>query len=163
MLQQGDVFSLFEVDDENGRLFWKQPPFNHPRLAGAEAGGARISRHGKLYWVIKVRGRAYKRARIMFLAVHGRFPRPCVDHINGNSIDDRPVNLREATAADNNKNRKPRMFRNLPMGVRETKYGRFTARLRTDGKLIHLGSYASIEEAHAVYSAKRREAFCEFA
>ncbi len=158
------LHNLFYVDMERGKLIWKKPPRNHPRLLGMEAGSPRAG-HSKTYWVIKIGRVAYRRGRLVFLAAHGHFPEPCVDHINGNSLDDRIENLREATVAENARNHKTRARRiNLPMGVRVLRSsGRFQARISLDGKQFHLGAYDTPEQASAVYLAKRKELFREFA
>lgn len=158
------LYTLFDVDLANGTFTWKSPPPGHPRLLGTEAGSARPNR-SKSYWVIKIGGKAFKRSRMIFLAVHGHWPSPCVDHINGNSLDDRIFNLREATVTENAWNHKGRARRqSLPMGVRlVAKSGRYQARISFNGRQIHLGAYDTPAEAQSIYIAKRRELFNEFA
>ena len=164
MIFQADVQRLFHADLLSGRLFWAIAPRTHPRLAGREAGSSRLGRGGKCYWYIKIGGVAYKRSHLIFCLVHGRMPSPCCDHINGNSLDDRPSNLREATITENAWNHKTRARRiNLPMGVRSLPSGRYQARLSFHGKQLHLGSFSTPEEARAVYLAKRVENYGEFA
>lgn len=162
-LKQGDLLEMFHIDFIGGRMFWKKPPIYHPRLLGREAGGARSSRGNKLYWVVKIGGSAFKRGRLIFLSSYGRWPTPCIDHINGDSLDDRLVNLREATISENNMNHKTRTKTNdLPMGVR-FENGRYRSRITFRGKQTTIGVFDSSEEAHAHYLAKRREIFGEFA
>lgn len=160
------LLSLLRFDFEAGRVYWLNPPKNHPRLRGAEAGTpqAQTSRK-KTYWVIRIDGKPYRRSRLMFLAAHGRFPTPCVDHANGNSLDDRLINLREASVVENARNHKTRARRiDLPMGVRLIPgSGRYQARIGFCGKQLHLGSYETPELARAAYQNKRRELFHEFA
>lgn len=160
-----DLQRLFDIDFEKGRFFWKDPPKNHPRLKGQEAGAPRSDNYGKRYWVIKIGRKAFKRARLVFLAVHRRFPEPCVDHRNGNSLDDRPDNLREATVTQNAWNHKSRARRiDLPMGVRLVRHsGRYQARISRHGQQLHLGAYDTPDEAHQVYLAKRKELYGEYA
>lgn len=164
MIQPSKVWELFEVNFDRGKLFWKKPPSNHQRLLGAEAGTMRLSGSGKPYWHIKIEGVAYKRANLIYAAFYGVWPTPMVDHRNGDSLDDRPANLRRATVLQNAWNHKRRARRiDLPMGVRATESGRFEARIGHMGKQHHLGAYATPEEAAAVYRAKREELFGEFA
>ncbi len=164
MIVQGDVQRMFHADLTTGRLFWAVAPRTHPRLKGHEAGTARRAASGKFYWYIKIGGRAIKRSHLVFCLVHGRFPEPCCDHINGDSLDDRPSNLREATATQNAWNHKRRARRiQLPMGVRRAASGRFQARIGHLGKQLHLGAYDTPEAAEAAYLAKRKELFGEFA
>jgi len=163
MIEQGKLGELFDIDFDAGRMFWKRPPKYHPRLLGTEAGGPRPA-HAKVYWVIKIGALAHKRGRLIFLAANGRWPSPCVDHINGNSLDDRLANLREASIAENARNHKTRAKKSiLPMGVRMTGSGRFQARIGIDRGQISLGIFDTVDEAHAVYISKRKELFHEFA
>lgn len=164
MIVQGDIARLFRADLDAGRLFWAVAPRTHPRLLGTEAGSARASHSGKSYWHIKIGGVPFKRSHLIFCLVHGHFPSPCCDHIDGDSLNDRPGNLREATPTQNAWNHKRRARRiALPMGVRVTGSGRFQARITQNGQQIHLGVYDTPEEARALYLAKRRELFREFA
>lgn len=156
------VNELFYVDDINGTCRWRNPPKHHPRLYGKDAGGARKT-HSKKYWVIKVGGVAYKRSQIILLVATGVWPGDCVDHINGDSLDDRAENLRHATAIENAWNHKKRAkVSDLPMGVRTTPRGGFQARIGYFKKQISLGVFATPEAASIVYQQKRKELFRDF-
>lgn len=164
MMDRDRLLAMFDVDLEAGRLFWRVPPRCHAELRGKEAGCSRRSTNGKLYWHVKIDRRPIKRANLIFLAVHGRFPVPLADHRDGDSLNDRPINLREATVLENARNHKHRARRAaLPMGVRVIGSGRFQARIGLNGKQLHLGAYDTPQEAEAVYRAKRQELFGEFA
>lgn len=155
---------LFRVDLEAGRLFWREPPKNHPRLKGAEAGSPRPNHNGKAYWHVKIGGKAIKRGHIIYFLTFGRWPSPCLDHKDGNSENDAIANLREATVTENAWNHKGRKrTQALPMGVRSMPSGRYEARISHFGRQLHLGSYATPTEAAAAYSAKRKELYSEFA
>lgn len=155
---------LFRVDLDNGRLFWREPPPNHTRLLGAEAGSARPNQSGKLYWHVKIGGRAIKRGHIIYFLSFGHWPTPCLDHKDGNSLNDAASNLRAATATENAWNHKRRKRRiNLPMGVRSIASGRYEARISFHGTQLHLGAFETPEQAHTAYVAKREELYREFA
>src|SRR5688572_26564787 len=87
------VRELFTVDLDAGRLFWLSPSKYHAEKKGREAGRPIPSHSGKSYWVIRIDGHPYKRSHLIFCLVNGRFPYPQLDHINGDSLDDRPSNL----------------------------------------------------------------------
>ena len=73
-----------------------------------------------------------------------------IDHIDGDSSNNRPDNLRLATCQENQWNR--------PLGKGYTEInGRFYARLRHQGKQLNLGGYDTAEEATAVYKKKAAE------
>jgi hypothetical protein len=154
---------LLRLDHETGKLFWIKPPKKHPDLIGKEAGCLAKS-NKKNYYVVQVNGKKYKRGHIVFYLVNGFWAKPCIDHINGDSTDDRPCNLRQATFTENAWNHKKRARRiELPMGVRSLASGKFEARISYCGKQIHLGSFQSPDEASAVYQSKRKELYGQFA
>jgi hypothetical protein len=154
-----DVQRMLEVDFKTGRCYWKVAPRFHPQLLGTEAGSPRTGRDGKKYWVVKVCGIPLWRSHIVFATVYGYWPFHIVDHRNGDSLDDRSINLRQATIAQNNQNRsKQKKSSDLPMGVRAI-HGRFNARCQQKS----LGMFDSSGDAHEAYLAARAQRFGEFA
>lgn len=88
---------------------------------------------------------------------YGREPAGEIDHINGDPSDNRIVNLREATRAQNCANVKG-------TGVRfEEKRGKWLARICVNYRQINLGRYATREEASAAYEAAKVKHRGEFA
>lgn len=161
MITRESVLEILDFDSETGKFYWKNPPKYHPDLKGLEAGMSRKGGH-KAYWVIKINKIARKRGRLVFLVMNGRWPCPCIDHINGDSLDDKPNNLREATVTQNAWNHKTRRkTTNLPMGVR-TLGDRFAARISINKKHLFLGVFDTPELAADVYIAKRKELYGEF-
>lgn len=157
-----EVKRRFIVRPSIGKIFWKKPPRNYPHLTGKEAGTLVFS--DKWYRAVKVAGRVIKSARIIYLYSKGRLPRPCADHKNGDALDDRITNLREANHLQNAQNRRLKIRPDgLPTGVRKTASGRFEARISIDRRLIRLGLFDKPGVAHAAYLAKRKECFGEFA
>jgi hypothetical protein len=164
MITKHDLIELFDVYSDEGKFVWKNVSKHHKRLNGQEAGCPALNQNGKTYWNIKINNKRYKRSRLMFLYVYGEFPNPCVDHINGNSLDDRIENLREATVIENAWNHKKRKRKiNLPMGVRNMANGKFQARISYKGKQLHLGVFDTPDEAKAIYETKRKELYGKFA
>lgn len=152
----------FELRD--GRLFWRNPPRNHAEKIGTEAGYVNPGARGnKDYWQVRLDGRTYKRSRVVFCMIHGRWPHPVVDHINGSSLDDRPENLREATVLENCRNKRTYKKRsNLPRGVTPYRYG-YRAQITVDGRREVLGFYLNKWIAALAYEARRLEVFGDFA
>jgi hypothetical protein len=157
------ILQLFDVDLENGRLIWKNPPSYHPRLKGKQAGTKRASRRGKFYWVIHVDKKAYVRGKLIYAVATGGWAE-VLDHINGDSLDDRALNVRAATISQNVWNRSKGQSRSgLPMGVRTTRQGRFQARITSEKKHFALGTFETVALARAAYLEARRTFFGAFA
>lgn len=74
-----------------------------------------------------------------------------IDHINGNRIDNRFENLRLVTDRGNNQNRKVHRKGKLVGCSFNEREGRYEAKIRIGKKAIHLGRYATEEEAHNIY------------
>ncbi len=147
-----------------GKLIWANPSEYHCGLIGYEAGGPVPSHNGKVYWKVSIGGRKYSRSRLVFCFIHGRWPTDQIDHIDGDSLNDSPSNLREATVTQNAWNHHKRAKKSLlPMGVKALPSGRFQARIAVNKKSLSLGVFATEEEASAVYRAARSEHFGAFA
>ena len=88
-----------------------------------------------------------------------------VDHINGNSLDNRKSNLRICTSAENQRNR--RATKNNTSGYKGVGWAKqnkkWTAQIQHNGKKIHIGLYEDKEEAARAYDAKAKELHGEYA
>ena len=78
-------------------------------------GSKDLGKRSRRYVTTKISGRHYTVHRLIFLWHHGYLPEQ-IDHINGNSTDNRIENLRPADAALNSMNRKT--FANNKSGAR---------------------------------------------
>lgn len=92
-----------------------------------------------------------------------------VDHINGNGLDNRRVNLRICTRAQNNHNKK-KMGSNTSGFVGVYKYaphgtwdGRWYALVTVAGRTKHLGTFKIAEDAARAYDAAAKELIGEYA
>ena len=88
-----------------------------------------------------------------------------VDHINGNPLDNRKVNLRLVTRIQNMANQLPSSTKlsGLPKGVYKGKGGKFGVRLTCKGQSYSLGAHSTPEEAEAAYKKKAEELQGEYA
>lgn len=89
-----------------------------------------------------------------------------IDHVNGDSLDNRRCNLRYATRAQNLANS---LQATVKTGARlkGTRYirasGRWIAQITKDKQVHHLGTFDTAEEAHAAYAEAAVRLFGEFA
>lgn len=88
-----------------------------------------------------------------------------IDHRDGHTLDNRRINLRPATTAENNRNQKTFQTNTLGLkGVSRTNRGKpFMARISPDNHCLYLGAFDTAEQAARAYDAAARMFFGEFA
>lgn len=89
-------------------------------------------------------------------------PGQLVDHINGNTLDNRRENLRVCSPSQNNGNRGPNVGRQFK-GVIRHHSGNWYARIGYEGRTHCIGVYATAIEAAQAYNNKATELFGAFA
>lgn len=150
---------LLSYDPATGVIVWR---VNRGGTARTNEPAGAIDRQG--YAHIKIDGRDYFAHRIAWLLTTGAWPLAQIDHINGLKADNRLSNLREASQAENMRNRP--MYRNNETGFKGVTFnkrdGRWQARIKRDGKLIHLGQFKSPEDASAAYAEEAAKLHGEF-
>lgn len=145
------------VEYRDGNLYWKvdQGRVKKGMLAGCVCGRYRkVMLDKKLYSV----------SRVIYFLHYGELPE-VVDHINGNPQDNRIVNLRGCTYADNNRNsRTPSTntsgVKNVYWHKRDKKW---MVRLSIDGKTRYFGSYSDLNEAKERAEEMRIKHYGKFA
>lgn len=124
-------------------------------LVGAVA-GCTVERG---YRRIRVENQKHMAHRLAWLYVHGEWPDGLVDHIDGDTGNNRIANLRVVTPTLNQQNRRTarRDAANTGLlGVRSN-YKKWSAVITVNGKRVYLGSYETPEAAHAVYLEAKRK------
>ena len=95
-----------------------------------------------------------------------RFPKNSVDHINGNGLDCRKINMREATKSQNRMN--SRLQSNSKTGFvgvwmrPEPQPNRYRAHIQLNGKKIILGHFKTAVEAAKAYNVASLKYHGEF-
>ena len=155
-LSQDLLNELLEYRD--GNLFWK---VNRPHVKKGELAG-RLSDKG--YWRITFCNRIYKAHRLIFLMHKGYLPVE-IDHIDGNKLNNRIDNLREATRAQNIFNRG--LMKTNTSGVKGVSWSKernkWEVQMYVDGKKHNIGRFENLEVAKAMAIAFRQQHHGEFA
>lgn len=155
------IRELLIYDPDTGVFTWKKATSNRARVGGVAGNMSRGYRE------ISIDGKSYRAHRLIWLLVHGRWPKVCIDHVNGNPDDNRLANLREASTQENTRN--TRTHADNMSGFKGATYCRgryylpYQARICVNGKTKPLGWYATAEEAHQAYEKAARELFGQFA
>lgn len=157
-MTQEEAKRFLDYDAESGIFTWKSKP-SHRVNIGAIAGSINPTDG---YWHIQFRRKKYKRSRLAWLYMTGRWPSDEIDHINRDCLDDSFGNLREASRTQNNANRRVmKSSRTQIKGVRVD--GRYiVARVTIGGKRIKRG-FKTLEAARLFYEAESSRIYGDFA
>ena len=144
-------------DPMTGDFWWLVCTGNRPK--DRPAGNSRPRGYRELCW----KGKSYPAHRLAWYFYYGELPTLQIDHINGNTGDNRIENLRLATPSLNKANtRTPRTNTSGYKGV--TRQGkRWTAAVKHMGRRYYLGAFDTPEEAHAAYCCGAMSFFGEYA
>lgn len=155
-----DFRRVLDYDAETGAFSWRVTNSNRA-VRGSNAG----TPHCRGYVVVTVFGRKFLAHRLVWFYVHGEWPPHEIDHINLDPSDNRLSNLRLATRAQNERNKRSR--RDNASGAKGVQWhaeGRkWMARIRTNGKTKYLGLFEDKAEAAAAYERAAVEHYGEYA
>jgi len=168
----GLIRECVDYDSDTGAFTWRERPPHHfssirvqrwwnTSYARRPAGTVRDR-----YVRFAIDNTMFYAHRIAWLLVYGAPVPQFLDHIDGDKLNNSIANLRPATKAQNYMNSRPRASKSGVTGVFPKQYAqgiRFAAFIKLSGKRIHLGQFATLDEA----TKARREAadrlFGEFA
>jgi hypothetical protein len=143
--------ALLSYDELTGVFLWRP---GH-RRAGKPAGT--VTQYG--YRQLVVDGRSLLAHRIAWAYVHGLWPSKGMDHINGDKLDNRISNLREADQSQNMQNMRLRRTNTSGlMGVSWDKQrSKWRAQIKVKRQVRVIGLFPTAEEAGAAYLRTKAE------
>ena len=144
MIDQETVKKLFYYDAESGMLLWR---YGNKRNVKPWQEAKALNGNG--YVCVKIQGKDYPAHRIIWLYVHGAFPKEFIDHKNRIRNDNRLCNLRDVSRSDNNQNISlPSHNKSGHMGVSWIKNRNcWTVTVAVNKKNKWLGYYKNLDDA----------------
>lgn len=149
-----------EYREDTGELFWRERPREdfasnnawavwNSKHAGTKAGW----RDSNGYVLVRILGKCRKASRVIWMMETGRVP-DCVDHIDGDTGNNRFSNLRDVSHSMNMRNRR-RSGQNASgcTGVYRMSGRSWAVQIDADGKRHYLGAYRDFDQAVLVRKA----------
>lgn len=145
----------FEVDFENGILYWKKRHVRHfntqqaCNIWNSQRSGKIAGSLGKYSnrWSVTIDNITYLQNRILYYMYYEEIDNNLViDHIDRNPSNNSISNLRQATYSANSENKAG--YSNLKIkGIRLTKYNTYSVQLYSNGTYLPKKSFKLIEDA----------------
>lgn len=175
-LTQELLKELLFYDPDIGVFTWKERPLSmfelqvkgntwNSRFKEKQAGCiSRIKSNVQVCINIKVLSNKYTGHELAYLYMTGSFPEFHIDCIDGDYTNLKYKNIRSCGFSDTQNKKSSLRKDNKSTGFIGVKkyYNKFIARIRTNGKTIHLGTFNTPEEAHAAYVNAKRQISPEF-
>ena len=160
MLTVERLREMLDFDPETGVFQWRRTTSNRVSVCSCAGHSGR-----KGYIYIRLDRRLYRAHRLAWLYQKGLWPVGQIDHINGVACDNRFINLREASHAENQRN--TGIQKNSTSGLKGVSWSkkdkRWIAQITFNRKHYYLGGFKSKEEAHKAYCASAKQHFGNFA
>ena len=147
-MEIGALREYLSYDPSTGKFAWRKKPSKNINM-GDPAGY-----HSKIGYVqIGLNGKIYYGHRLAWAIHYGENPPKMIDHINNDKSDNRICNLRSASNAENMRNmgRTKRNKTGYKGVYYHKKNKKYIAAIGKNMKTIYVGSFDTIEEAHAAY------------
>lgn len=160
---------LLRYDPETGHFYWlrfkgRAVSARNGKRAGHLSDPKSKSLRYRESWIVGVDGLQFGASRLAVLYMTGSFPRHQVDHRDGDRLNNKWDNLREATQSQNGMNK--RCYKNNRLGLKgviEVYPGKFRAKLDINNRRVHVGYFDSAEQAFAARLAAIQAAHGNFA
>jgi hypothetical protein len=148
ILTQSRLRELLDYNPETGVFTWKVSTSNRIR-AGQKAGATGQSG----YQSIQIDRKLYLLHRLAWLYQTGSWPQKYIDHKDGDKTNNKYANLRDVTHSQNLQNQKIRFSFSgtFPHGPK------YRAKITVDKTVHLLGTFPTVEEAHAAYLTAKHQ------
>ena len=140
----------FRYEPDTGRIVIAKSMRRRGKI-GCEAGC--IAANGHRY--IGFQGKHLLASRLAWALYHGEWPKQEIDHIDGNTLNNRLINLRDVSSSAQKRNRAVWG----KTGVKSVHFFQkgYRSALTINRKSIKLGCFHTLEDAEAVVIAKEKE------
>lgn len=161
MITQKYLKECLSYDHESGVFIWLERPLHHfPSVRSFNAINSRqkgeiagtIHKSNPLsspYLIISISNSRFRAHNLAWLYVNGYMPSGELDHIDGDTLNNRILNLRDVSRSENNKNRSiPSNNSSGVIGVNwDKRTSKWVAGIKIDGNRIFLGRFSDISDA----------------
>lgn len=139
------IQDYLSYDPISGLILWEKSPTNSTK-ANTEAGTIDCGRKR-----IKFKGRRYPYSSVAWFLFYGEWPKNIIDHIDGDSLNNKIENLRDVSTRENQSNMAVHRKGHLVGSTFNRHRNKWHSRIWHNGKSVHLGFYSTDKEAHEMY------------
>ena len=167
--EQKYLQECINYNEDTGLAYWRERPIHHFNSVKKQAAFNNNyanklinSRDNKNYIIAGVDRKYYKLHRLIWKLYYGEDPKYFIDHINGDSSDNKISNLRDIDNTYNQRNHTKLSVKNTSgyIGV-SPHQGKWRACIKKDNKTISIGIYDTPEEAAYAKELKMLEFYGE--
>lgn len=160
-LSHARLFSLLDYNPDTGVFVWKVARGIHGLTPAGRTAGCP---NNKGYLRVVIDGSHYVLHRLAWFYMTKGWPAQLIDHIDGNPANNRFSNLREATPAQNQMNRRSAYNKTGIHGVSfHAASKKYVAQISSGGRKYYLGIFADPAEAKTTYQMNAAVLQKEFA
>ena len=157
MITQAELHDIFDYVD--GNLVFKRDRWK------SKVGKIAGTKDGKGYLRVRLNWNMYSIHRLVWMYHNGDFPKSLLDHIDGNRLNNKIENLREATHYENNVNSRKQIdntsgYKNVTWRKDKQKW---QVKCNSFGKTYYGGYYDDIEKAAEQANLLRNAVHGQFA
>jgi hypothetical protein len=158
-IDEGELLVLLKDRyDYSEGSFYNKRTLNSRALKGKKAGSKHPPRRpgDGISWRIRIQGKQYLTAHLVWLWHHGHLPKADIKHLDGDKLNTTTENLCEYDHRQCPHKRREDT-RNYPGVYWCARTGKWRVQIWVDKQAIHLGRFAELEDAIAARKAAEKE------